>query len=122
MYSALSRRFVRARTGLELQVLAAMHMQSFARGWLTRQRAKMASAAKIVQRRFRQDAKFRASPEGRAAKKKRRRPPAPYRAAITIQRRARAMLWARQQAALAPKPTPGPGPSSARSPSPSPSP
>ena len=120
MYSALSRRFVRARTGLELQVLAAMHMQSFARGWLTRQRAKMASAAKIVQRRFRQDAKFRASPAGRATKKKRRRPPAPYRAAITIQRRARAMLWARQQASLAPKPTPGPGPSPARSPSPYP--
>ena len=119
MYSALSRRFVRARTGLELQVLAAMHMQSFARGWLTRQRAKMASAAKIVQRRFRQDAKFRASPAGRAAKK-RRRPPAPYRAAITIQRRARAMLWARQQAGLVPKPTPGPGPSPARSPSPYP--
>ena len=120
MYSALSRRFVRARTGLELQVLAAMHMQSFARGWLTRQRAKMASAAKIVQRRFRQDAKFRASPAGRAAKKKRRRPPAPYRAAITIQRRARAMLWARQQAKLAPKPTCGPGRSPARTPSPYP--
>ena len=97
--SPISPLYLPERTGLELQVLAAMHMQSFARGWLTRQRAKMASAAKIVQRRFRQDAKFRASPEGRAAKKKRRRPPAPYRAAITIQRRARAMLWARKQAA-----------------------
>ena len=73
MYTALSRRFTRARTGLQLQVLAAAHMQCFARGWLTRQRGKMASAATIVQRRFRKDALFRRSHAGRASKKKRRR-------------------------------------------------
>eukprot|EP00964_Phaeocystis_antarctica_P149654 scaffold116857_cov57-Phaeocystis_antarctica.AAC.1 len=48
-------------------------MQCFARGWLTRQRGKMASAATIVQRRFRKDALFRRSHAGRASKKKRRR-------------------------------------------------
>jgi hypothetical protein len=50
-----------------------MHMQSFARGWLARVRAEMASAAKIIQRRFRRDAIFRRSHAGRTSKKKRRR-------------------------------------------------
>ena len=73
MYAALARRFTRARTELELQVLAATHMQSLARGGLTRHRAKVAVAAMIVQRRFRNNAIFRRSHAGRASKKRRRR-------------------------------------------------